>query len=299
MKIKNSIKLFIIYLLVFVFNTASAGEDLVNKVDNYWYVKNTLSDDVLGEISDISKKVMTTCRPPNCIVIGVGRSPTPIVSYLNLFNNKSALELPLSNFRYSPQVILRGEELIPRLSRKQEGKLFNYFNEFLMSKLGPEVEKVMLLDFTITGESLMSTKTYLDRFIKKQGEMILVEAFAVTTELRENKIKTAALDFSEPLPHTYVMNPNSPLVRAMEFEKFDGLAKYQKFNFLDKDYRGLPYPVQNSSSLRKEYLSYFREKLTGSSQKLSSKECLLFSEIFFRGRIKEFAGNPYYSGLID
>ena len=61
-----------------------------------------LSNFEYQEIKKISKQIMEDCPPKSCVVIGVGRSPSPILAFLEQYEEGYAHPLPLSNFRHNP-----------------------------------------------------------------------------------------------------------------------------------------------------------------------------------------------------
>ena len=111
-------------------------------------------------ISDISLEALKEFPPEDCIIIGLGRSPILLTTFLQLFL-QTVYNLPLSKFKYHPN-----HADYPPLSENNERRLHLHFKDFLPPSETFEGKRVMLLDFGITGESIFSAQFYLQRFLK-------------------------------------------------------------------------------------------------------------------------------------
>ncbi len=96
--------------------------------------------------------------------VGIGRSPTPIIAYFQSISNELATNFPISNFRYHPSS--RAGEL----TENNEKYLNRYFRDKLGFLSGQEKE-IVFIDFSVSGQSLISLKYYYDKFQSKNPDM--------------------------------------------------------------------------------------------------------------------------------
>src|SRR5580704_10283981 len=108
-------------------------------------------------LTAIGNDITAECPKKTCVVIGIGRSPTPIIAYLQAHDQTSALNLPLSDFKKIG------------LSEDLERRLFDHFDKFLDPQtylLGKD--KIIVLDFALRGHSIISAAYYIRKYLDQQ-----------------------------------------------------------------------------------------------------------------------------------
>lgn len=161
---KNKIR-FLHICLVFIFN---------------FFFENTLHAQKITapefeHISYVAQNLLKHYPPSEYIIIGVGRSPSAIISYLEITNPGSAYHLPLSDFRPKPGEL----EETGMIS-----KLFSHFDQFIPLSHLQSGKKIVLLDYSSMGYSLVSVDHYLEKYLHQKGLKSKIQLVAMATHER-------------------------------------------------------------------------------------------------------------------
>lgn len=190
---------------------------------------------------EIALEALKKCPPPECTIVGVGRSPALIISYLQQHSKGSAYNLPLSSFRYVPTNPKEDQtpwkSLKPAMDENTEKKLFKHFDTFLKEKgaITEHTKKIMLLDFAISGESLMSTSDYMEKYLKTQGNAIKLDSMAIIGR----RIPFMRFNWKENFQKAANYYQRSPIIHELEQSTFltkliggnyEVLAEYGSYN---------------------------------------------------------------------
>ena len=172
------------------------------------------------EIVKVSKEIKKICNPDDCILIGIGRSPTPLIAHLQNKYHDYAWSMPLSNFRYSDKEPIK---------EKDYEKLFSHFSHFLPNLRAVHKRRIMLLDYTLSGLSLESTKLYVTKFYKQLGKNAISPAPSIQS------LALAAEGFNSPnrrsrVDQVIVVSTDSQLEKGFMKQEFDSCAPYGKFD---------------------------------------------------------------------
>ncbi len=137
----------------------------------------------LPELIRLSQGVIKAAGASSQLVIGIGGSPSPILSLIKELNpQQKTLNLPLS-VPYLPSKVahvgsLDSAQLKKRLSREQMEEVMATWSLFLPDAEDIPDRKVLLMDFASTGESLVYTAQLIEHFYARQGHDIQVNLFA-------------------------------------------------------------------------------------------------------------------------
>lgn len=169
----------------------------------------------------ISQAITEVCSPQDCLVIGIGRSPTPItVNLKEVVSPNYAWNLPLSSFHHS----IHGDSDLPPPVLE---KLFQHFKKFLPDLNVLQKRKLLLVDFVFSGASLISAKEHIREYYEllQTTETLptpVIEAFGIS--------KFDPRDPSDPMNseinYWFLLRNNSPLFNAFSNQAFDDYAQY-------------------------------------------------------------------------
>lgn len=118
----------------------------------------------------ISNSIEKLCPSDECVVIGLGRSPTPLIAYLQLkrLEKKEKLEyawnLPLSSFRH-------GSGGRPKLEGAYLEKLTQHFNIYFPNADELAGRRILLVDYGATGESLVGAALHLQDYLSARSKI--------------------------------------------------------------------------------------------------------------------------------
>lgn len=169
-----------------------------------------ISNSEFKELKAVSEEILKKFPPENYYYVGIGRSPTPILAYLNQLEVKFSI-VPISSLRYEPFPFKPTSEEI----------LKNHFKKFLPTLDNLKGKKILVMDYSDLGGTIE-------------------RAHAVIQSLYSNKVEVKGLSISENLaPRLKNKNfqlldlKNYPLINN-RFDKngFDKYAKYGSYPLL-------------------------------------------------------------------
>lgn len=167
------------------------------------------------EIRKTALKILAKCPPENCTIIGLGRSPTPFMIFLQEMGS-DAFTLPLSGFKLHPNSFDYHDKLIP--------KLHEHFDRYVDLQTVSN-KKVMLIDFSLTGNSLMAAQYQLQEYFNSMSQSNLVNALAISNY--PGHIESTAQSLKMPIP-TVLMLDFSDLNKNLVDSRFDDYAEFKE-----------------------------------------------------------------------
>jgi hypothetical protein len=202
------------------------------------------------EIAKIAKEIIEYCPPSECTVIAVGRSPTPIVAYLQALDASHAINLPLSNFRYAPPGEFQSSSMFfsNPLDEKSLQRLMDYFERQIPKHVFNGQKRILVLDFALGGASLVSSYEHLRYFSKIKGHNVTIKAAAMLDHLTTRLPVVPWPNVKEfILPHN--------LSNSLLSQRYDKYAEFKAFQFLrqetperNKSYSQLMKKLDNGAS---------------------------------------------------
>lgn len=161
------------------------------------------------------------------LIIGIGRSPSLVIETLKYLNIQ-AINLPLSSFKYNK---LSDEKIGPKaLPEKFENKLFGHFSNIFEGELInlSDYKKVILLDYSIHGHSILSTSQYMSLYFRS----LSIDIESLTMPI----VNKGALKSLESFASSYkieyqpiILKKNSYLNKLFADQEFDDYAQYRSY----------------------------------------------------------------------
>ncbi len=137
----------------------------------------TITEKEFQAIRQVALNIPEKCAPGECLIIGVGRSPTPFIAYLQALSENYAFNLPLTAFRHFPdsapvQSLVHNFEdqsrLLP-LSPALEVKLFRHFADMIPLEIVGKMKAIVMVDQSDTGLSLLAAASYYRKFLNQKN----------------------------------------------------------------------------------------------------------------------------------
>lgn len=119
-----------------------------------------VSDQEFDEIHRVTQTIVKQFPPDKYYYLGIGRSPAPILAVLQSAIPGSASQLPLTGFNYSE----KGHPESPSMNSRQTAALESHFERFLPTPEQLKGRKILLIDYSRTGQTLVSAEEYITEF---------------------------------------------------------------------------------------------------------------------------------------
>lgn len=213
--------------------------------------------EVLKSIIKYSRTIDKACPQEDCFLLGIGRSPTPIIDFLKSIHREHITQLPISNFRYNKHNDhTQGRNFGMRLSSSDRDRLILHFENHLFHQLSMAIRsgvtKIKVLDFSIRGSSVFSVIGYLKDYLEMSQIDLEIEPIIMTHLGRVETIKEMAKLYHidlEPKKHIIADIKDELIIRAFVDSRFDHLAPFLKF-----DFKVHKKPVENDSKARMTFV---------------------------------------------
>lgn len=194
-----------------------------------------LSENTYREIRSVSQRVLELCPPATCLLIGLGRSPTPIIADLQLREEGYAFNLPLSAFRNHPQgdkislppALEQLEPMIQPLSPQAQADFFRHLARFTPGKTVRRNRRIMVLDYSQSGLSLFAFQSYLRRYLASAGGVPPeVGVIALSPKNRLERVSEVSAVFDVKGLEIIVRDSASSLMTYLRNQVFDDLSEF-------------------------------------------------------------------------
>ncbi|MDD0853134.1 hypothetical protein HBN50_08500 [Halobacteriovorax sp. GB3] len=224
--------------------------------------------EVLKSIIKYSRTIDKACPQEDCFVLGIGRSPTPIIDFLRSIDREHITQLPISNFRYNKHNDhIQGRNFGMRLNSSERDRLILHFENHLFHQLSTAIRsgvtKIKVLDFSIRGSSVFSIIGYLKEYLEMSQIDLEIEPMIMTHLNRVETIKETAKLYHvdlDPKKHILADMQDELIIRAFVDSRFDNLAPFLKF-----DLKVHKKPLENDSKARNAFVSVI-EKMAATTQ---------------------------------
>lgn len=250
------------------------------------YVEQT---ELLRGIRDLGDRILHDYPPHVYLYVGLGRSPAPLMAYLQSIRVR-CLSIPLSSFRpRNVQWSITDDALGGRHARMtllQQRALFAHFRQFISRR--PARNRILLIDFCVSGQSLLAGMEQLQQFLAGEGyDDIAVHALAICRDSDVPAVRwvatsvgTARSWFWHPVDwwsyssarremaaRWHVLPIAAPgvahtrrqdlVMAALSGQRFDALAEFGSFAILSGHaalvrYTGLPGVIAGYTALQEE-----------------------------------------------
>ena len=275
--IKSVIHLTFLFLLLFVWS----GSSYAGKARVINDKKLRLSQKLFNEIEELSTILLEKCPPPKCKLIGIGRSVTPFYEYLKLVSPEAMLQVPLSRFTHTPYEELANRSVYP-LTEGQERSFKIHMDSFVKEQLSSDVERVLVFDFTATGETIYSFQEYFDRYIHAEKLIWDQDYLALVHHLGRFKRLASHQFFRNRGPMIHLsLTLFRELNSALNTQDFDLVSEYKMYILYD-EYEP-PQKLNFKRDDREIFQDWLRRGISGEELEHPSCFSKLVSAIFPRG----------------
>ena len=189
------------------------------------------------EIRLLAYRLLSEFPPPRHLYVGVGRSPTPLIAFLQAIDRKVAINFPLSAFRYTEEQIDMDEENV-RI-------FYKHFENFFGPYRG-KGKVIVFIDYFLSGATLFSVQKYYQNFRKKNKEY----PRSLSVGLSDTNIDTPFFFEGSHLSNPRVFHLDDSLGTSMRNEVWKGMAEYEGGNLNTFD----NHPPQKTSPYTYEIL---------------------------------------------
>jgi hypothetical protein len=180
----------------------------------------TLARTDFTEISRYGDILLRRYPADQFIIISVGRSPTPIVAYAEAKGGAEIYHLPLSGISY----FTRAGRLPPDGSQ-----LLHHLKNFLPAGTKVAQRKVVVLDYSISGQSLLDTFLYIKNFYTSQGFDFKYKVTPFTAEEYLHEA-LSTFQFIQETPDSIVVDNESPFAIRLMLSEYKAVARYSAFD---------------------------------------------------------------------
>jgi len=220
---------------------------------------------VFAAISRIGEKIISDFPPAVYMYIGIGRSPAPIMAFLESRCCR-VVNMPLSDFRPKAKEWSITDDALPgeRITGERQKLLFEHFDNILHEKI--KRRKVVVIDFASpSGASLVAAREQLETYFHLKKVEIEVHALCMCTDVDKRSVESTKDKIGKPKPWNSIhqidrwlysnsrtdwasrwhilaiksfeglANENfgeAQLSRLLKGQHFDGFAEYGSFKLL-------------------------------------------------------------------
>lgn len=125
----------------------------------------SFSDKALAELNHLCQQIIHYFPPDQYFYIGIGRSPSAIIAWLQAnYGNSAATQIPLSGFHLCPADD-EGHIREPQFpSEDAAAKLFHHFDNYLRAEVASD-RRWLVIDVVMSGNSLKSAAYALTEYL--------------------------------------------------------------------------------------------------------------------------------------
>ncbi len=216
--------------------------------------------------------------------LGIGRSPVPIMAYLQTEKNTLVRNIPLTNFQYRSRH--------KPLTSEEEEKLYQHFDKLLpVDAESDGREKNLIVDLAFSGATICDTKYYLNQYIEaRQRKTKEIRSLAITATSLEEELKQ-----NHPTFDVFSLAGNQSTIT--DAEKFDHFLMMMAAKmYKDKaEYTWFDIKHPEEPKIRPAYQEYVREmRLAKSKHTLG-----LLNDDWTNAAFEIFKNDSEYSPLIN
>lgn len=134
-------------------------------------------------LRDVAEKIKNICPPESCIIAGLGRSPTPVIAFLQGDTPNYAFNVPLS---------VRGIDT--PLSVRNAKLLSNHFDRYLPNRDILNGRSILFVDYMSSGESIPKMSDLISKYLNKKDSTQEFK-FAAIASVKEQRQIPADLSY--------------------------------------------------------------------------------------------------------
>lgn len=167
------------------------------------------------DIKELAEKIKSACPPEECLVVGIGRSPTPVTTLLKMERDHYAWTVPLSSFRYGIGPFK------PALQDDQKMVLFEHFDKYFPKPEERRGRRILLVDLITSGDSLAAARNYAQEYLNLGQGKVTLKTGAISL------MKASGESFN--FDHYWIL-PLGPLYSHLSVQYFDDWAEFKNYS---------------------------------------------------------------------
>lgn len=186
-------------------------------------------------IAKISTDISQECPKASCLVIGLGRSPTAIIAFLQANTETLAINVPLSGIKGTgPSEDIKANKEI----------LFPHFDKFIDAQKLLNAQKLILLDYTITGKGFLGGAFYLKTHIEEDQVKLyiaenkktpVIEAKAITSRKNQRVVENLFEDEDKNIAiQSIILDPRNEFFISLSAQGYDDVSEFGSFYLFQK-----------------------------------------------------------------
>lgn len=180
-------------------------------------------------LREIVIRLLRQCPPQNCVYVGLGASPTPLLAIIEgLYGEQATVHLPASRLHgeYNASRFMRTDYGEPRFERVFARHFAHFLpNEKIAGK------KILLVDYANSGQSLTLVTKLLRRWLRKTGKKVPVRSVGLIgkEELRMNlKFKgISSIKLNPTMQHHLIQHGYDKFRKYEQWFVTANMKKYQ------------------------------------------------------------------------
>ena len=191
------------------------------------------------QIRDVAMHIIEQYPPEQNIILGVGRSPTPLIAFLQNYDTQYAYNVPLTGFRHRPAGVStpshpnqKRTELYRPLFKGEIKPLFRHFDDHVPNAIQVGGKNVVLLDFTYSGDSLISAYFYVRAYLQSQQrpDTLTMLALSPSTDWENDLLKNTAEVGLHADVFPLSLQHHDLLTTGFIDERYDPFGEYGPYN---------------------------------------------------------------------
>ena len=167
------------------------------------------------EIKLLVYRLVSEYPPPHYLYVGVGRSPTPLIAFLQAIDSKVAINFPLSFFRKDAERDYIGEKNLKILHR--------HFEEFF-GRYRKKGKVIVFIDYVISGATLFSVQKHYQNFSNKDTSY----PRSLSVGLSEIGVDIPIFFRDSHIPAPRMFHLGSDFVDSMRDQDWKSMAEYER-----------------------------------------------------------------------
>jgi hypothetical protein len=192
----------------------------------------------IEQIHAVSAKIRAACPPEDCVVIGVGRSPTPFILDLQNQHPNYAYGVPMSQFRSNLEVehmtkVLGETPIVDyrKLTQAAEARLNTHLDRYVPSAVKNGRRRALVVDYSYKGGfSAFAFQKYLERYLTGKGSASEVSSLVLADSGTGGDVARIAPLYRAQRYSVIEITDASELREALKQSKYDLFSPYGRFD---------------------------------------------------------------------
>lgn len=187
---------------------------------------------LIEDVRQVSEGLLERYPKDQYHFLALGRSPTLFVAYLQLVAENYISPLPLSSLQNlgDLKLLLTHRQYGIHLSAKDTALLFEHFENFIPKAEQLQGRKLMIIDYSFTGASLMRAFEYINEYLKAHDRPTLSGGVALISEkIGQKRMKKVFRSYNFSFIKTWPLPEKSQLESLLMESRFDQRSPYGRY----------------------------------------------------------------------